>query len=298
MVQEISGAGDDVFQTVIEGAKKLLWPRDSVGRPVGGTERTLRRLDAGACRDFWRLTHRGERMLVLVVGSAAQSKQARRRFNAALATAPLVPCRARCRAAESATAPRRFHARAMAGNFSRLCFGLPAFGWSDPRIPALSLMNDLLGRDETSHLWEAIRGQGLSYSTESFIDCFSDSGWLGILTDAPVAATGDVVRIVCEEVASFASRLQEDEFEEARQGHVARLRNDEQNAPIEWAKYQAMHAYFRGCVPSVDDLVQETQAVTLEQARAVAEEVLRPELLRLSVGAPRRALGEAEAAFG
>src|SRR5579884_2008622 len=45
VVQEISGAGDDIFQLVVEGAKKLLWPRGPLGQPVGGSPRVLRQLD-------------------------------------------------------------------------------------------------------------------------------------------------------------------------------------------------------------------------------------------------------------
>jgi predicted Zn-dependent peptidase len=295
VVQEISGAGDDVFQTVVEGAKKLLWPAGPLGLPVGGSTAVLRRLDADACRGFWQASHAPERIFVLVVGTAAESKAARKRFGAQVLEGPIPPVW------EGASAPewrgRSFVAKSMAGKFTRLCFGLPGISWSDQRLPAMDLINGVLGRDETSHLWERIRGQGLAYNTESYVDCFSDTGWVGVLTDAPVDAAGDVVRIVCEEIATLPERLTEDELERARASHMARIRNDEVAAPLEWAKYQAMHGYFRGRVPSVDEVVGELERVTFEDARAAAASLLRPERLVLCAGGPRRALRESEAAF-
>jgi predicted Zn-dependent peptidase len=295
VIQEISGAGDDVFQVVVEGAKRLLWPRSPLGRPVGGSARVLRRLDAGACRAYWACTHQPDRMFVLVVGTAAESKLARRRFNADVLQGPVVPKPLGSHGPSPGS--RRFKAIPMAGSFVRLAFGLPGISWSDPRLPALDLINGVLGRDETSHLWERIRGQGLSYSTESFLDCFSDTGWIGVLTDAPVDRAGAVVRIVGEEIVTLASSLSADELERARASHIARIRSDEIAAPLEWAKYQALHGYFLGRVPAVDGIVRELERVTLEQARNVAAELLRPELLTLCAGGPRRAVQACEAAL-
>jgi predicted Zn-dependent peptidase len=298
VVQEISGAGDDVFQLVVEGAKKLLWPRGPLGQPVGGSPRILRRLDAAACSDYWRATHQPERMFVLVVGTAAESRLARQRFNAGVLDRPVTVLPAAPERSEPAVdGQSRFKAMPMSGRFARLCFALPGISWNDPRLPALDLLNGVLGRDETSHLWERIRGQGLSYGTESFADCFSDTGWIGVLTDAPVDAAGEVVAIVCDEIAHLPQRLTEEELERARDSHIARIRNDEVAAPLEWAKYQALYGYFRGRIPSVDSVVRELERVTFEQARQTAAELLRPERLALCAGGPRRSLQDCERAF-
>ncbi|MBV9120711.1 MAG: insulinase family protein, partial [Chloroflexi bacterium] len=290
VIQEISGAGDDVFQTVVESSKRLLWGDGPLGRHVGGTTAILRTLEAPVCREYWAATHAGDRMFVLVVGTAAESKLARGRFGAEYMREPVAP---------SSDAPvlvggARFAGLPMWGEFTRLCFGLPGISWRDPRLPAMDILNGVLGRDETSHLWERVRGQGLSYSTESFVDCFSDSGWVGVLTDAPTDATADVVQIVCEEITTLPDRLDREEFERARESHIARVRNDELAAPLEWAKYQAMHAYFLGKVPTVEATVRDLERATFEEAQAVAADLLRPERLVLSAGGPERCLAAAE----
>jgi predicted Zn-dependent peptidase len=295
VVQEISGAGDDVFQLVVEGTKRLLWPDSALGRPVGGERTVLRQLDAASCRGYWQATHTPERMLVLVVGTAAESKLARHRFKAQVLRGPVVPASG---PVPPGRAPgREFLPIQLWGDFVRLSFGLPAVSWSDPRLPALDILNGVLGRDETSHLWERVRGQGLSYSTESFVDCFSDTGWLGVLTDAPVDGAGEVVRIVLEEVATLPERLQRDEFERARDSHIARIRNDEVASPLEWAKYQAMSGYFLGRIPSVESAVRELEAVTFDEARTVAAEILRSDALVLTAGGPERAVEDCRLAF-
>jgi predicted Zn-dependent peptidase len=300
VMQEISGAGDDVFQIVVEGAKRLLWPDVPLGLPVGGSPSVLRKMNAQVCRDYWARSHAGDRTFVLVVGTAAESKLARKRFGAEFLRGPVAPA---IGAGPDSKPPipnsgcSRFTARAASGRFVRLCFGLPGVSWSDPRLPALDILNGVLGRDETSHLWERIRGQGLSYTTESFVDCFSDTGWIGVLTDAPVDRAGQVVRIVKEEIATLAERLSQDEFERARDSHVARIQSDEIAAPLEWAKYQALHAYFRGRVPSVDSVVQELERVTLAEVRAAARDLLRPDRVVLCAAGPRAALRHCELAF-
>ncbi len=294
VIQEISGAGDDVFQVVIEGAKRLLWSNSPLGLPVGGSAKVLRRLDAPTCRSYWQSTHQPERIFILVVGTAAESKLARRRFQAQVLEGPVAGIQNSKFKIQNS---HRFKALSMAGNFTRLAFALPGISWSDPRLPALDLINGVLGRDETSHLWERVRGQGLSYSTESFADCFSDTGWIGVVSDAPVDGAGEVVRIVCEEIATLAELLSKDELERARDSQIARIRNDEIAAPLEWAKYQALYGYFRGRVPSIDGVVRDLEQVTYEQTRQAAAELLRPELLTLCVGGPRRALRDCETAF-
>jgi predicted Zn-dependent peptidase len=302
VIQEIAGAGDDVFQLVVEGTKRLLWPEGPLGNPIGGDARVLRQLDAATCRRYWGETHQAPRMFVLVVGTAAESKLARKRFQAQVLQGPVVPLSPGREAPGPAlSTPKgdgRFNALPMSGRFVRLCFGLPGISWGDARLPALDVLNGVLGRDETSHLWERIRGQGLSYGTESFVDCFSDTGWIGVLSDAPVDGAGEVVRVVSEEVASLADRLTEEELERARASQIARIRNDEVAAPLEWAKYQALHGYFLGRVPSVDSVVRELERVTFEQARTVAAELLQPDCLVLCAGGPRKALRDCESAFG
>jgi predicted Zn-dependent peptidase len=119
-----------------------------------------------------------------------------------------------------------------------------------------------------------------------------------VLSDAPVDGAGEVVRVVSEEVASLADRLTEEELERARASQIARIRNDEVAAPLEWAKYQALHGYFLGRVPSVDSVVRELERVTFEQARTVAAELLQPDCLVLCAGGPRKALRDCESAFG
>jgi len=284
-----------VFQLVVEGAKRLLWPDDPLGRPVGGQRDILRRLDAGTCRRYWSQTHNGDRMFVLVVGTAAESKLARKRFAAEFLRGPVVLPPPNSKFQIPST--QRFTGLPMWGDFVRLCFGLPAVGWNDPRLAALDVLNGVFGRDETSHLWERIRGQGLSYSTESFVDCFSDTGWLGVISDAPVDQAGQVVAIVTEEIATLAQRLTEDELERARDSQIARIRNDELAAPLEWAKYQAMYGYFLGRVPTIDQVVRELERVTLAAARAIATELLRLDRMVLAAGGPEPSLAACERAF-
>jgi predicted Zn-dependent peptidase len=295
VVQEISGAGDDVFQLAVEGTKRLLWPSGPLGKPVGGQPKVLRRLDADSCRGYWQNTHAGQGTFILVVGTAAESKLVRKRFSAEVLRGAVAPGRPNSKF--QIPNSRRFKALPMPGRFARLCFGLPGVSWSDPRLAALDLLNGVLGRDESSHLWDRVRGEGLSYNTESFVDCFSDTGWIGVLTDAPVDRAGEVVAIVCDEIGGLAERLTKEELDRARESHIARIRNDEIAAPLEWAKYQALHAYFLGRVPTVDVMVRELERVDLDQAKAVAGELLRADLVALCAGGPRRALRDCEAAF-
>jgi predicted Zn-dependent peptidase len=233
-------------------------------------------------------------MFILVVGTAAESKLARKRFGATFLSGPVVPLPDNSQFPASKS---RFAQRLAPGRFVRLCFGLPGLAWSDPRLPALDILNGVLGRDETSHLWERIRGQGLSYSTESFVDCFSDTGWVGVLTDAPIDSAGDVVRIVTEEIATLPERVTSEECERARASHIARIRNDEVASPLEWAKYQALHAYFLGRVPTVDSVVSELESVSFADIRRVASEVLRPDSLVLAAAGPRKSLRDCQVAF-
>src|SRR5690606_25815911 len=155
-----------------------------LGRPIAGTEESIRALTRRQVTGFYRRHYRPERMVVAVAGGLDHARVCRwvrqafgRNGFLAGAATPAPPRSARLRAPGR---PGRADVHRPLEQVN-LVLGAPGLTRHDDRRFALGVLNAALGGGTSSRLFQEVRERrGLAYSVYSFASHYSDTGLVGV----------------------------------------------------------------------------------------------------------------------
>jgi predicted Zn-dependent peptidase len=174
---------------------EVMYPGQPLGWDVAGTEESVHRIDAQACRSHLQRHYRADRAVITVAGGI-ETEQARQLVEAAVpsGTGPEIsPPRPALEVTGSAL---RFQNKRT--EQANVVLGGHAVGYNDPRRYALDLLNVILGEGMSSRLFLDIREErALAYDVHSYTSKFADTGYLAVYVGCEprraVQATGTVV---------------------------------------------------------------------------------------------------------
>jgi predicted Zn-dependent peptidase len=173
-----------------------------------------------------------------------------------------------------------------------VCLGAIGLPRHDDRRFALRVLDAIFGGLSSSRLFQAVREErGLAYSVYSFTAQFIDTGEIGLY----VGTRPDNLRAAMEIVASELDRLRsegvtEAELMRARENVKARIVLGMESTGARMNRLGASLLYDLPILET-DELMERIDAVTLDELRALTEELWAPE--RLSAAG----IGPDEAAF-
>jgi predicted Zn-dependent peptidase len=210
VLEEIAMRDDDPEDLLGELFDEALFGDHPLGRPVIGSEESIRRMTRETLHEFWSGEYTTPRMVVAAAGnlvhdevvelvSAALARAAERAGNAS----PVPPRRP---GPVRLAAGPRLVLRPEDTEQVHLMLGVPALDRHDPRRSALTVLNTALGGGPSSRLFQQVREQrGLAYSVYSALATYADAGSLSVYAGcAPdrVDEVASVVRAVLTEVAA------------------------------------------------------------------------------------------------
>lgn len=164
---------------------------------------------------------------------------------------------------------------------AHVVLGMPGLARTDERRWALGVLNTALGGGMSSRLFQEIREKrGLAYSVYSYTSGFADTGLFGVYAGCRPSQVHDVLRICRDELDKVASDgLGDDEIKRA----VGQLSGStvlglEDTGAIMNRIGKSELCW--GDQMSVDDMLARIAAVTPDDVRSVAQDVLaqRPSL--------------------
>jgi predicted Zn-dependent peptidase len=164
--------------------------------------------------------------------------------------------------------------------------GFAALAVHDPRVPVLLVLNRLLGDGASSRLFQRLREEeGVTYDVWSspvlrFVGGLLEVGW----ACAPDQFE-DAWRSVLEVVEGVGRDLRADEVEIAREGLVRGLRMDAES-PSGWASLDISEFLELGRRFDPERTVNELGAVTVDQVRELAAEILRRQRMASAICGP------------
>ncbi|NEA51267.1 pitrilysin family protein, partial [Streptomyces sp. SID10815] len=164
---------------------------------------------------------------------------------------------------------------------AHIVLGMPGLARTDDRRWALGVLNTALGGGMSSRLFQEVREKrGLAYSVYSYTSGFADCGLFGVYAGCRPSQVHDVLRICRDELDKVAGDgLPDDEIARAigqLQGSTVlgledtgALMNRIGKSELCWGEQI-----------SVDDMLARIAAVTPDEVRAVARDILgqRPSL--------------------
>jgi predicted Zn-dependent peptidase len=263
---------DHLFEAAFEG--------QPVGRPVLGTERSVRAVTRQNCIDWLHQQFVPSRLVLAASGRVDADellKLAERLFGGMEAkTAP--PIEPAYFSGGVCNDRRSFEQ-------AHWCLAFRGVTAADPHNPALALFVQALGGGTSSRLFQELREEhGLAYSIYAWNQAFADVGLVGIGCAAERARAAESVQLAREVLAATADGLTEAELSRARAQMEAGLLMSLETAQGR-ADQMARSIEVFGRILSLAELLEQIRGVTVEKARAAGRALLDGPVAVASVGA-------------
>ncbi|GAA0929888.1 pitrilysin family protein [Streptomyces thermoalcalitolerans] len=285
ILEEIAMTEDDPSDCVHDLFAYAMFGDDPLGRPVLGTVDTVNALTADGIRRFYRKHYDPTHLVVACAGNIDHAKvvrQVRAAFEKAGAfrNGPADPVAPRAGHRDLRTAGR-VELQGRRTEQAHVVLGVPGLARTDERRWALGVLNTALGGGMSSRLFQEVREKrGLAYSVYSYTSSFADCGLFGVYAGCRPSQVHDVLRICRDELDHVARNgLTDEEIGRAigqLQGSTVlgledtgALMNRIGKSELCWGEQI-----------SVDDMLARMAAVTPDEVREVARDILgqRPSL--------------------
>lgn len=285
VLEEIAMTEDDPGDQVHDLFATAMLGDSPLGRPVLGTVDTINALTRDQVARFYRKHYDPTRLVVAAAGNvdhATVVRQVRKAFEDAGAL----------RDADAVPRPPRGGARTIRGHGrvellerrteqAHVVLGMPGLSRHDDRRWALGVLNTALGGGMSSRLFQEVREKrGLAYSVYSYTSSFADCGLFGVYAGCQPRRVHEVLKICREELDQVAEHGLSDEELHRAIGQFSgstvlsledtgALMNRIGKSELCWGEQM-----------SVDATLERIAAVTPDEVRAVARDVLgqRPSL--------------------
>ena len=157
---------------------------------------------------------------------------------------------------------------------NHLILAFPAMNYLDPRRYQLLMLNSLLGGGCSSRLFQQVREQrGLCYSVYSYVADHEDVGLQGIYTAVNPEQEGEtlaIIRSILEDLAEHGPS--QEELDRVREQATAGLLLGSESIQSRMSHLGNAALLYRK-VKTVDEIIDEYNAVTREQLRKLAGEM-------------------------
>jgi predicted Zn-dependent peptidase len=285
ILEEIAMTEDDPGDCVHDLFAHTMFGDNALGRPVLGTVDTVNALTADRIRRFYRKHYDPTHLVVACAGNVDHQKvvrQVRAAFEKAGAltrtdATPIGP-RAGRRAVRTAG---RVELLARKTEQAHVVLGMPGLARTDDRRWALGVLNTALGGGMSSRLFQEVREKrGLAYSVYSYTSGFADCGLFGVYAGCRPSQVHDVLKICRDELDHVAEHgLSDDEIARA----IGQLRGSTVLGLEDTGALMNRIGKSELCwgdQMSVDDMLARIEAVTPDDVRSVAQDILgqRPSL--------------------
>jgi predicted Zn-dependent peptidase len=278
VLEEIAMRDDDPSDAVHELAAERLWGSSPLGRPILGTVESIGSLSRAVINRYYRRRYRPSSIVVAAAGNldhATVVRLVRRAFDrAGFLDGDAAPEEVRI----GGRPPRVGSGVAVLDRpieQANVVLVAPGLARTDERRFMLGVLNVVLGGGMSSRLFQEIREKrGLAYSVYSYSAQYADTGLFGVYVGCQPRKVEQVLAL-CREVLTDVAEtgITGDELGrgkgQLRGGLVLGL-EDTGSRMSRLAKGELVY----GEHPSVDELLSRIDAVTLDDVRSVAAELL------------------------
>ena len=256
VIQEIAQVHDTPDDVVFDLFQETAYPDQPLGRSILGTAKGVGGLSRQTLIDYMNEQYSAERMVVVAAGRVDHET-----FVALVGEAfDALPHRT-----PGDVEPARYGG----GDTRRqrdleqvhLVIGFNGVPYGDPAFFAEQVLATALGGGMSSRLFQEVREKrGLAYSVFAFATSYIDSGLFGIYAGAGESHLGELVPVICDEVAKVARAIGEDELDRARAQIKASLLMSLES-PSARCEQMARHMLIYGRPLPADEIIEKIDAV-------------------------------------
>ena len=265
---------------------EMLWPGHPLGRDIGGTRESVGGITRDMILNFVSAYYTPDNIVVSVAGNVshedvvAQVERLSEGWEAGGCN-EWTPYLGSQSEAQS-------HVEYRKTEQAHLSVALPGVSLTHPQRYALDLLSVALGEGMSSRLFVEIREKrGLAYDVHSEVSHFSDTGAIIVSAGVDPKRVYDAVQTILEQVGALRDGVPEEELEKAKHlsGGRLMLRMEDTRAVANWMGQSEM---LLGYIADVDDVIEEVNAVTTDDVRSLANDLLVTEKLNIAVVGPCR----------
>ena len=267
ILEEIGMYEDTPEDLVAERLSAVVYKGTALARPILGTQATLANMTGESLKTWQKEHYRAGNMVAALAGSYTPAQ-----VDQILALLDTLEPGTIQQTPGKYTAAVTSRRKNMEQNHLILAF--PAMHYLDPRRYQLLMLNSLLGGGCSSRLFQQVREQrGLCYSVYSYVADHEDVGLQGIYTAVNPEQEGEtlaIIRSILEDLAEHGPT--KEELDRVREQATAGLLLGSESIQSRMSHLgNAALLYHK--VKTVDEIIEEYNAVTREQLRKLAGEM-------------------------
>ncbi len=275
VLEEISTVEDTPDDLIFDLHATQLWGEHPYGFSVLGTRDTVGRMTAEALRRAHESGYRRPNLVLAAVGNVEHARFVER-INELFAGAPFGTRNGHPGVPADVSPARTAVARDSAQ--THLVLGTRTFGHSDRRRYALVLLSNALGGGMSSRLFQRVREElGLAYSVFSFQSFYGQGGSVGTYVGTRPEWVDRAQDVIEQELRRLAAHgLEAEELADVKgqvKGQLA-LSLESSGARLNRVVGTAL---FEEPFRSIEQVIAEVDAVTLDDIAALAAEFYQPE---------------------
>jgi len=284
IIEEIHMSKDSPSQQVNLLFDELLWPGHPLGRDIAGSRESMAAITREMTIDYLKSQYPADNTVVAIAGNIQHQEAV-----AALSQATTGWMEGRSRPPYLAYTEQpnpRLKTEKRDTEQSHLCLGLPGLPILHPQRFTLDLLNSILGEGMSSRLFTEIRDRlGLAYSIHSYTDHFLDTGSLTVYAGVEPKNLSTVIRAILEQLDRLKETIPEQELTKAKEmvkGRLLLRMEDTRNV----ASWMGAQEVLTGNILSPEQIVAVIDAITTDELKQTARELIIEEHLRLAVVGP------------
>jgi len=286
VIEEIRASHDSPGSRAANLEDELLWPNQPMGREIAGSVDSVAGISRDALIGYMSEQYVATNAVLAVAGGApheevvehAESLLEGFQLGSAL---PLIPF-------EDTLAGPDLRVEYRKTEQAHVSIGLHGVSMQDDDRHALSLLSVVLGGTMGSRLFEEVREKrGLAYAIGSYARQYLDCGALSIGSGTDPKRCEEALEVIIGELAKASEGVTEEELARAKEVSKGRLllRMEESRAV---ASSIGIQEILKNDVITVDEMVIEIDAVSVEDVGRVARRAILPEKLAVAIVGPFR----------
>jgi len=284
IIEEINMSLDSPSQQVAMLIDGLLWPGHALGRDIAGSKESVAGITRDMMLDYLAKEYQPANAVLAIAGDVEHRE--------------VVDAVSRVVAGWDKRQPRLDYTPYRGGigrrvliekrdtEQTQLCLAMPGLSITHPERFKLDLLNVILGEGMSSRLFTEIRDKlGLAYSIHSYAEHLLDTGSIAVSAGVDNKNLTVAVRAILEELSRLKELIPEAELLKAKELSKGRLllRMEDSRSVSGWMGGQEL---LTGNILTVDEVIAIIDAITAEELRKLAGELLVGEELRLAVVGP------------
>ncbi|MDD4875720.1 MAG: pitrilysin family protein [Dehalococcoidales bacterium] len=284
IIEEINMSKDSPPQRVDMLIDELLWPNHPLGQDIAGNKESISTISKEMMLSY----HSGKYLpsnTVITIAGNIQHEQATNTVSQVLgnwSNRRELP-EYLSYPAHKEPAVQRLNIETKETEQAHLCLGLPGLSIFHPKRFTLNLLNVILSGGMGSRLFSEIRDKlGLVYNIHSYVDEYLDTGSIIISAGVDPKNLLAVIKATLEQLSLCKETIPESELSKAKELSKGRLllRMEDSRNVASWIGGQEI---LTNNILSIDQVVSIIDAISVNEIKELAEELLIEEKLHLAV---------------